>query len=283
MSNLSVKHARSGEPIKVHQTIILWFAVSIAWFAIMRVLGRGIPNYVYLQWGGIAISMVILSKWLMRQENSTFAQFMGRELSKRWVGELAIVSIASVMIGIASWGTLVYFSATIDVEWAYRHWQVGTKEAFQEISWIPSWLVMHFISAVILVPIIEEIVFRGLILRRLRYKYGLRYSIMVSSLLFALIHFDKNFLGMFFFGAVLAVVTIRFKSLYAAIFVHGTYNASVFALQRGFGVGFVADKSQLDSIGYWLPEFCIMALGIVAVSAYIRLGLRMATSESVFV
>lgn len=283
MNRHSVQNARSPEPIKVHETIILWLFVSIVWFATARILGRGISNYMYLQWGGIAISMVVLSKWLMRQENRTFADLMGKGLSKRWFGEIAAVSIASVFIGIASLGLLVFLSATVDVEWAYRYWRLETAAAFQETRWIPSWLVMHFISAVILVPIIEEIVFRGLILRRLRYKYGLRYSIFLSSFLFALIHFDKNFFGMFLFGAALAVVTIRFASLYAAILVHGIYNASVVTLERGFGLGLVADKGRLDSLSYWLPEFCIMIIGVFAVAAYIRFGLRKTNTESALV
>ena len=266
--------AHTPAPVTVPQTLFIWISVSLAWNGALSYLTGGIQNGIYLQWGGITITMIILTRYFVCLENLTFEKFMGRKLPGSTIPELSIVLAVCILLGVACWSVLVLLSAKFDVEWAHQHWRLLTTKEFQEVTWLPSWLVLDFICGVILVPITEEIVFRGFILRRLSEKYRLGTAIILSSLLFAVFHIDQSFLGSFVHGVIFALLAIRFGSLYAPIIVHGAYNAIVSVLQRGFGVAMVVDAERIDSTAYWLPEIVLLAVGILAMLAYFQFCLR---------
>jgi membrane protease YdiL (CAAX protease family) len=266
-------------PVKIHEIIFVWLVAMLAWDGVLRYLNRGVLNLIYLQWGAVALTMIISSKYFIRRENLTVDEFMGENLSRHWILDMSVALLGCVLLGLASWAILVFLSATIDVEWAYGYWQLITAAEFEEITWRPSWLVIYILCAGILVPISEEIVFRGFVLRRLREKYGLKTAVMMSSFLFSLIHFNKDFLGAFFIGIVLAVLALKFSSLYAPMIVHGMYNTVVSVARCGLGQFMVVDKQRIDSIGYWLPELILLSVCTMAVLAYLWFGLAGIRSE----
>lgn len=259
-------------PVKLHEIIAIWLGVMLAWNYVLSHINFGIPNFVYLQWGGVALTMLILSKHFIRRENLTIDDLMGREWPRRCVVEILIAILLCILAGIASWAVLVFLSATVDMEWAYNYWQLMTAAEFQDIKWRRSWLVIYFICGGVLVPVAEEIVFRGFVLRRLCEKYRMRTAVVISAILFSVIHFNKDFLGAFLIGIVLAVLAVRFSSLYVTMFAHGAYNTVVSLARCGYGQFMVVDKNHIDSIDYWLPEVILLSVCVIAVFAYLRFG-----------
>lgn len=76
------------------------------------------------------------------------------------------------------------------------------------------------LSVIFVAPITEELVFRGLFLKKLQ-KYGLWYSSVIVSLLFALIHGNiPQGVGAFFVSLILCAVTLKSNSLIPAIIIH---------------------------------------------------------------
>ncbi|TKG91460.1 CPBP family intramembrane metalloprotease [Puteibacter caeruleilacunae] len=83
------------------------------------------------------------------------------------------------------------------------------------------------IHGVIFAPILEELLFRGLFLKKFLEQYSVMKAILLSSLLFALAHFRLNdiiplFMGGIFYG----IVFYKMKSLYYAIAFHAISNLS---------------------------------------------------------
>jgi uncharacterized protein len=79
-------------------------------------------------------------------------------------------------------------------------------------------IVFNFISAVLLGPIVEELIFRGFLIQRLSYKFGMTKAVIISSLAFGVLHFD--IIGATIFGIVCAILYIKTKSLFVPIIVH---------------------------------------------------------------
>lgn len=77
--------------------------------------------------------------------------------------------------------------------------------------------------AVFVVPIVEELIFRGFLLGRFSAKYGMGVSIIITSILFAVLHPDV--LGKLLIAIVLCLIRIKHDSLYAPILVHVGTNA----------------------------------------------------------
>lgn len=93
---------------------------------------------------------------------------------------------------------------------------------------LPGWLLVgFFFAAVVVAPVVEEILFRGLLHNALRARLGPG-AIVVSSGLFAAIHlYVINFLPVFALGLLLAWLYERRGSLWAPIVAHAFANGMV--------------------------------------------------------
>lgn len=84
-----------------------------------------------------------------------------------------------------------------------------------------------FIIAVIVAPIVEEIVFRGYIMNKWIDKYSVKKGVFFSSLLFMLIHFSSLFIPQLLLGLLCALVYVKYQNIFYAIFTHSLYNLLV--------------------------------------------------------
>jgi membrane protease YdiL (CAAX protease family) len=93
----------------------------------------------------------------------------------------------------------------------------------------------RIIPAVIVVPIIEEIFFRGLLLRGLNFRYGFLKSIIFISLFFAIIHLSAlynpvRFLVFFLTSALYSFVTLKSNNIAPSIICHSAFNLMYFVI-----------------------------------------------------
>jgi uncharacterized protein len=91
-------------------------------------------------------------------------------------------------------------------------------------------VVLFVIGAVVLAPIVEELLFRGVLLRSLLRKMAPATAVLLSAVIFALVHYigDPNTLpflpALAGLGVVLAVVAVRTGDLSASMFIHAGFN-----------------------------------------------------------
>ena len=82
--------------------------------------------------------------------------------------------------------------------------------------------------ALIFVPILQEIYFRGVLFIKLKKNIGLYSSSILQAIFFSLIHFqflDKPYiLIVFLFGILMSIFYIKTKSLIGPILCHITFN-----------------------------------------------------------
>jgi CAAX protease family protein len=84
-------------------------------------------------------------------------------------------------------------------------------------------------------PIVEEIFYRGLMQRSLVRRFGTRWGIGLTAVIFAASHFEPlQFPALAVFGVVVGILAERYKRLGPAIFAHMVFNiAAVVALVSG--------------------------------------------------
>lgn len=78
-------------------------------------------------------------------------------------------------------------------------------------------------SVVVVAPIAEEFIFRGVLLHRWGTKWGVGPAIFLTSVLFGLLH--ANVIGLFVFGVVMALLYLSTRSLIVPIVAHAINNA----------------------------------------------------------
>jgi len=85
-----------------------------------------------------------------------------------------------------------------------------------------------FVKVAVVAPIVEELIFRGLILQGFRRNYNSFIAVFMSALLFALFHLNPwQFPATFILGLLLGWVTIRTNSIILAILGHSINNFMV--------------------------------------------------------
>ena len=120
-----------------------------------------------------------------------------------------------------------------------------------------------FVSIVLVAPIFEEFILRGIVLEGFLKNYGPKKAIIQSSLIFGVLHFNPwQFVGAFLMGLLLGWVYYRTRSLIPCIFIHLVNNLISF-------LGFIYLEEEIASLGDFLPTWqLVIAIALGAVGLY---------------
>lgn len=138
-------------------------------------------------------------------------------------------------------GGLILLTTSVIVIFSLIVWLVPSFNADQAqnnaltygSSGVGLWL--SFAAAVIVAPVVEELYFRGLILPVLMRRFGTLFAIFLTSLLFALLHFQPNVvIYTFILAIILAVVRLRLKSVIPSMLLHALNNLIAFSIIAGW-------------------------------------------------
>ncbi|NQX82645.1 MAG: CPBP family intramembrane metalloprotease, partial [Flavobacteriaceae bacterium] len=126
--------------------------------------------------------------------------------------------------------------------------------------------VLLFLNIVILGPFLEELVFRGLILNSFL-KRNKSIGILISSVLFSLIHLSvTSFITSFFFGIVLSILFIR-KGIIYSISLHVFYNLLWFVLKIFSQEYFQIEALLNFNITYWIIVIFSLSILVIYLTA----------------
>lgn len=118
-------------------------------------------------------------------------------------------------------------------------------------------LVMQIISTCIGAPLAEELLFRGLIYRRLRKIMTITPAMLISSLIFGIIHGNIiQAIYAFLIGMICAYIYEKFKNIWAPIILHAT--ANTFAVISTYFAG-VTEGVGLNLGAYMLYTVLMIA------------------------
>lgn len=99
----------------------------------------------------------------------------------------------------------------------------------------PAAIAVWLLVAAVAAPLLEEAVFRGALQRALRHRFGGRWAIVLSSLMFAVIHpqVGLGLVAILVIGLVLALLREHERSLWPSVVVHALNNGVTLALALG--------------------------------------------------
>lgn len=140
--------------------------------------------------------------------------------------------------------------------------------------------VWAVLTLVVMAPLFEEVIFRGVLLESMRARYGVIAAWLVSSLLFALVHVHPTVVvNAFFMGLILGFIYIASGSLWASIFLHAVNNGvSYVALAAGLGSVMLIDLVGSRTL-YVLIYIGAAAVFVISGYMMLRTLRRMRTEE----
>lgn len=205
---------------------------------------------VYLMIMGTAFGVV----WLIRKKVSGQTSFSFRTGGSRLVGLSLLVTIVTL------------FGVTIPLS-HFTMQLIPVPDFFMEM--LKSMGERHwanFLAIVIAAPVLEEFVFRGIMLDGLLKKYSPATAIFVSSFFFALIHLNPwQFVTAMILGILIGWVYYHTRSLSLAILIHMANNLIVTLPEYISPTqdAWEGDMSLVDFYGGWIPLTIITGISLV--------------------
>lgn len=149
------------------------------------------------------------------------------------------------------WGVVVLLASSVVLEPLLL---LFPKEDYQNVTnmvGLGGWAIL---SVVVCAPILEEILFRGLVFESCRERFGNGSAVFISALLFGLVHgVPMQIINAFIVGLIFGYVYLRTGSLLSVIILHAINNAIAYISLAFFGD--VAETTLRDIIGpdwlYW--------------------------------
>ncbi len=122
---------------------------------------------------------------------------------------------------------------------------------------------------IVYAPLVEELVFRGILLQRWSIKWGLPWGIAASSALFGLLHFN-NPLGLMLFGLVMGLLYVRTQSLWVPIICHGLNNLGAVGIdQLSKATGGAQSYTLADVQASWWQGLVLIAVSMPLLARFV--------------
>ena len=134
------------------------------------------------------------------------------------------------------------------------------------------------LSAVVLAPLFEEVVFRGYVAGSLRRSYGALVAWIGSAVAFGLVHLIPSVvLSATLMGLVLGYFALRYRSLWLSIVLHAMNNATACFL-RIVDMEDVTVRELMDGgTAYWL---LYAVATVIALTSLVRMGRALSSQKS---
>ena len=214
---------------------ILWRVFPILWYILVRVTG-----FLLLAHPAVfsLISLIPYGLILMigfKRANTSFREIcplVPVRLSLLFPMALTIIGIFSLQFELESWLRFFPSPSEWSPEW-YTDFLHNLVVVPNDLVIFPIWVAG--IDFVIVGPLTEELLVRGLILRGFLSRYSARKAVLASALLPALIHFNSSeFSGPAMLGILLAWWFIQTRSMLPCFLSHAFYGA-LFVAHIGLG------------------------------------------------
>lgn len=262
------RHSSPLANLRIRYLLLGCFVYFVVAMVLLAGMSSGLPDatsWVLVVTAGLyLVALVWLMHQVQRRGLDPQALVGSRSLSSReWRLVWLAIPIQLAFYGL-TWlmGTLLSDVATPRP--AASGSRIDIALLFREGGLYPAWLVV----ILALGPIIEELVFRGVILNRWGYKWGIRRGVIFSSILFGLAH--PGFAWAFAVGVVLSLMYIATRSLLVPILCHMIVNALSESAEILYDLLPWTDRiARLTSLQGALIGIAALLMGVVPVSVFI--------------
>ena len=170
------------------------------------------------------------------------------------------------------WGVILLMLISVVLEPLLSLFPQTYLDMLKDTAGSGGWAVL---TLVIVAPIVEEVLFRGIVQETVTRQYGAWRGLLVASAIFGIIHFiPQQVINAFFAGLVLGYIYLKTGSLIPVIMIHAINNAIAYIGMAMFdeqGVFYLHDVIA-NPFWYWLVyAICVVIFIIAAVCVVLQI------------
>ena len=184
---------------------------------------------------------------------------------RRGEGKLFRLSLRGFNPMLILWGFVLILITGIVIEPLLELFPDSFLKMIDQMGANGGWSVLML---VILAPVMEEVLFRGILLEAVRSKYSSGRAIVVSALMFGVIHFiPQQVVNAFVIGLILGFIYVRTDSLWPVIIIHALNNAMAYVVMQWSDGANITVRSLIENDTIYAVVYGV-ALAVFATSGY---------------
>jgi uncharacterized protein len=247
--------------------------VAIALQIVLNIAGDRGPSTETLTNMLRVFSLALVVVVIARIARLDWRRVFGPPLTRDAVPLLATavpVNILVILLLLSSGSFLIYLPLSYVAPEFVERWLLTVPAGY--IVKTPEQLGWLVVLGVIIAPVVEEVLFRGLLLQRWAHRWGTFNGVLLSSALFAFGH--NEWVGHFFSGALFAVLYLHTRQLWVPIAAHMLNNLIAIV---PFGLYELRHPSKntsmtLAQLSAEIPSALLkLTLGVVLLAMYVHL------------
>ncbi|MEM6450299.1 MAG: CPBP family intramembrane glutamic endopeptidase [Cyanobacteria bacterium P01_D01_bin.105] len=208
------------------------------------------------------LTLMAIAIFLTGRKTGLNAQYLFGQKKPKFSIAYSLVLVLSLLLcslGISS--IIFYVLSLISPGYVSQLLENGNLLQGNESTYPHLYEALMLFLLLVYAPIVEELIFRGILLQRWSAKWGLRLGVITSSVLFGVLHFN-NPIGLTLFGLVMGLLYVRTRSLWVPIACHALNNLAAVGIDWLSWVTAGGQTSTVDDV----QQLWWMSLILVGVS-----------------
>lgn len=244
------KNSLAGKIWQIAYPVLMYYtAISIGSFVAQMIFGSGIENYMLCKIIGSLLALHVMYADY-KHDLIVTGRYKVKEIftKDKWIN-IGWVILITLFLSVAL-NNIISMSPLVEISEEYQN----ANAAFYGTN-----IGLELLGAALITPILEEVVHRGVVYGRLRRMMGFIPSVIISALIFAILHFNiVQFIYAFLLGIIFALFVEKSGRLYPAVIAHVVANAlAVIRTETGFLLGTVD-----GSVSAWLISVGCLLIGL---------------------
>ena len=184
---------------------------------------------------------------------------------RRGKGKMFRLSMRGFNPMLILWGFVLVLITGIVIEPVLNLFPESFLDLLNQMGANGGWSVLML---AILAPVMEEVLFRGILLESVREKYSSGRAIVVSALMFGVIHvIPQQVVNAFVIGLILGFIYVRTDSLWPVIIIHALNNAMAYVIMQWSDGANITVRSLIENDTIYAVVYG-MSLAVFIVSGY---------------
>ncbi len=252
------KYGAAGKIWEILYPVLMYYtAITIGTFVAQMIFGGGTESYMLCKIIGSLVAIpVVFTDY--KQDLMLAGRYKQKEVITKdtWIN-IGFVIVITLFLSVAL-NNLISMSPLVSMSQEYQD---------ANNSFYGSTIGLELLGAALITPFLEELLHRGVVYGRLRRRMGMVPSVLISALVFAVLHFNiVQFVYAFLLGCVFAIFVEKSGRLYPAVLAHVVANGlAVIRTETGFLAGTVD-----GSVSAWLISIGVLLLGVSCFYTYFK-------------
>ena len=184
---------------------------------------------------------------------------------RRGKGKMFRLSMRGFNPMLILWGFVLVLITGIVIEPVLNLFPESFLDLLNQMGANGGWSVLML---AVLAPVMEEVLFRGILLESVREKYSSGRAIVLSALMFGVIHIiPQQVVNAFVIGLILGYIYVRTDSLWPVIIIHALNNAMAYVIMQWSDGANITIRSLIENDTIYAVVYG-MSLAVFIASGY---------------